>query len=142
MRAGDGKSTRVDQEAGGLLRHLVQNLNKNARLPSKDRYEVMKILKKKVRKRHGKDRLKRSVEVVNQCSSYENSSMTSVNNDWKHWVVLHGNEKAVVDDVWGIGKVVRVKFNGENHNMFSVLARAGKGNREFKNMEDKKGGAR
>jgi len=29
-----------------------------------------------------------------------------------------------------------VKFNGDTHNMFSVLSRVGKGNMELKNMEE------
>jgi hypothetical protein len=73
-----------------------------ARLLSKDCSEVLKILKKKVHKRQGKDRLKWLVEVVNQCSSDENSSTSLVNNDCKHWVVLHGSEKVAVEDVWRI----------------------------------------
>jgi len=41
------------------------------------------------------------VEVVNQCSSDENSSTSLVNNDCKHWVVLHESEKVAVEDVLG-----------------------------------------
>ncbi|MCI63306.1 hypothetical protein A2U01_0084563, partial [Trifolium medium] len=40
---------------------------------------------------------------------------------------MHGNARMVVDDVWAIGKVIGVKFNGENANRFSALIRAGKG---------------
>ncbi|MCH86865.1 cytochrome P450, partial [Trifolium medium] len=59
-------------------------------------------------------------------SSVETSSVASVNNDWKHWVVMHGNEQMAVEDVWGIEKAIEVKFNGDNVNMFSVLSRADK----------------
>ncbi|MCI47073.1 sulfate transporter, partial [Trifolium medium] len=68
----------------------------------------------------------RHSEVSPQGSSAEASTLASVNNDWKHWVVMHGNEQMAVEDVWGIGKAIGVKFNGDNANMFSVLSRAGK----------------
>ncbi|MCI29592.1 hypothetical protein A2U01_0050801, partial [Trifolium medium] len=45
------------------------------------------------------------------------------NKDWEHWVVLHWNEKVAVEDVWGIRKAIRVKFNGNSANMFSVMSR-------------------
>ena len=50
-------------------------------------------------------------------------------------MVLHGSEKVVVEDVWGIGKAIDVNFKGDNHNMFSVLSRVGKEKRELKNNE-------
>ncbi|GAU12549.1 hypothetical protein TSUD_182630 [Trifolium subterraneum] len=59
-------------------------------------------------------------------SSDEAASSTSVNNDWKHWVVMQGNAQVAEDDVREVGKV-GVMFHGDNENMFSVLARAGKG---------------
>ncbi|MCI55894.1 hypothetical protein A2U01_0077145, partial [Trifolium medium] len=40
---------------------------------------------------------------------------------------MHGNEKMVVDDVWGLEKAIGVKFNSDNANMFSALTRASKG---------------
>ncbi|MCI47119.1 hypothetical protein A2U01_0068360, partial [Trifolium medium] len=45
---------------------------------------------------------------------------------WKHWVVMQGSEQVVVDDVREVGQAIEVKFKGDNENMFSVLARAGK----------------
>ncbi|MCI06207.1 sulfate transporter [Trifolium medium] len=98
-----------------------------ARLPSKDRNEVLKVLKKKVRRRRGGNRMNRSCAVSHQASSEESKSSASVNNDWKHWVVMQGNEQVAVDDIWGLGKAITVKFNGDNMNMFNVLSRAGKG---------------
>ncbi|MCI81457.1 hypothetical protein A2U01_0102731, partial [Trifolium medium] len=35
---------------------------------------------------------------------------------------MQGNEQVAVDDVWGIGKAIDVKFKGDNVNMFSVLS--------------------
>ncbi|MCI45414.1 sulfate transporter, partial [Trifolium medium] len=74
----------------------------------------------------------RSCSVKNISTSGEDSSSASVNNDWKHWVVMHGNEQLAMDDVCGIGKAIGVKFNKDNVNMFSAnmlsaLARSGKG---------------
>ncbi|MCI41961.1 hypothetical protein A2U01_0063195, partial [Trifolium medium] len=43
---------------------------------------------------------------------------------------MQGDDHVVVNDVWGIGKAIGVKFNGDNVNMFSVLSRAGKGKQE------------
>ncbi|MCI81338.1 endonuclease/exonuclease/phosphatase family protein, partial [Trifolium medium] len=73
-----------------------------ARLPGKDRKEVLKILKKEVRRRRGGSRATKSVEVVKQVSSDSGSSQASVNKDWENWVVMHGTEKVAVEDVWGI----------------------------------------
>ncbi|MCI80994.1 hypothetical protein A2U01_0102266, partial [Trifolium medium] len=36
-------------------------------------------------------------------------------------------EKVAVEDVWGIGKAIGVKFNGYDANMFKVLSGAGRG---------------
>jgi hypothetical protein len=51
------------------------------------------------------------------------SFMSSVNNDWKNLVILHGNEEVALDDVWGIGKVICVKFNGDKSIMVNVVSR-------------------
>jgi len=62
----------------------VLSLKKVARLPSKDRNEILKILKKKVLKRSGRKGDQHGVEVVNQGFSGEDSSSASVINDWKN----------------------------------------------------------
>ncbi|MCI53154.1 hypothetical protein A2U01_0074400 [Trifolium medium] len=40
---------------------------------------------------------------------------------------MQGTDQMALDDVWGIGKALGVKFKGDNANMFNVLSRAGKG---------------
>ncbi|MCI73520.1 hypothetical protein A2U01_0094784, partial [Trifolium medium] len=40
---------------------------------------------------------------------------------------MHGNERMAMEDVWGIGKAIDVKFKGDNANRFSALVRAEKG---------------
>ncbi|MCI56355.1 sulfate transporter, partial [Trifolium medium] len=76
------------RKAGGLLRHSIYNLKKVARLPSKDRREVLYVLKKNVRRRRGRKGGNRSCEMVHQ-----GSSSASVNNDWKNWVVMQGTDQ-------------------------------------------------
>ncbi|MCI47045.1 endonuclease/exonuclease/phosphatase family protein, partial [Trifolium medium] len=65
----------------------------------------------------------------------------SINNDWKNWVAVQGNDQLAVDDVWGIGKAIGVKFKGDNVNMFDVISRAGKGKKENSGQQQG-GGAR
>lgn len=56
-----------------------------------------------------------------QGSMGSDSSLSSVNNDWNNWMILHSNEEVVVDVVRGIGKAIIVKFNGDRSNMFNEL---------------------
>ncbi|MCI49083.1 sulfate transporter, partial [Trifolium medium] len=72
----------------------------------------------------------RSCSVSRQVSSDESTSSASVNNDWQNWVAMQGNDQMSVDDVWGIGKAIRVQFKGNSVNMFQVLSQAGKGKKE------------
>lgn len=84
----DGTIDKKRKIVNGVLRHSVPSLKKVARLPCKDRASVLKILKKKVRKHQGSDRLKKVVDVVSQGKSDSLSSSGSVNNDWYYWVVM------------------------------------------------------
>ncbi|PNX70736.1 hypothetical protein L195_g057692, partial [Trifolium pratense] len=89
---------------GGPLRHPLHSIKKVARMPSNDRRDVLKVLKKSVRRRRGGDEVNRSCSVRRRVSSVESSSSASVNNDWQNWVAMQGTEQMAVDDVWGIGK--------------------------------------
>ncbi|MCI97151.1 hypothetical protein A2U01_0118451, partial [Trifolium medium] len=51
---------------------------------------------------------------------------SSATNDWKHWVVMQGNDEVGVDDVKEVGNAIGVKLTGDKENMFSMLARTGK----------------
>lgn len=42
--------------------------------------------------------------------------------------MLHGNEEVELEDVWGFGKAIGVKFNGDKANMYNVLSQAGQKN--------------
>ncbi|GAU25531.1 hypothetical protein TSUD_280160 [Trifolium subterraneum] len=66
-----------------------------------------------------------SGDLSHRASSDESSSSISVNNDWKHWVVMQGDERAAEDDVQGFGE----RFKGDSENKFSVFSRTGKGKR-------------
>ncbi|PNX78571.1 hypothetical protein L195_g034549 [Trifolium pratense] len=130
------------RKAGGVLRHPFHSLKKVARMPSKDRSEVLKALKKNVRRRRGGDGFNRSCSMSCLGSSGGSNSSGSVNNDWTNWVAVHGNDQLAVDDVWGIGKAIGVKFKGDNANMFNILSRASKGKRVASGMMTKAGGSR
>ena len=106
-----------------------------ARLSSKDRCALLHTLKKRARKRKSSARSQPICEETSQGTSDEASSTVSVNKDWNHLVVSHGKEKEAAEDVWGIGKAIGLNFERDNHNMFSVLSRAGTGNRESKKSD-------
>ncbi|PNX65598.1 hypothetical protein L195_g062681, partial [Trifolium pratense] len=59
-----------------------------------------------------------------------------------NWVAVHGNDQLAVDDVWGIGKAIGVKFKGDNVNMFNILSRASKGKRVESGRMVEAGGSR
>ncbi|GAU41596.1 hypothetical protein TSUD_196650 [Trifolium subterraneum] len=85
-----GQADRKRRKAEGVLRHTLSSLKKVARLPSKDRGEVLKFLKKsecRSKDRHGSHQ---SREVSRPVSSDVAASSESVTNDWKHWV-FHRN---------------------------------------------------
>jgi len=124
------------KKIGGELRHSVHTLKKVARLSSKDRREILNTLKKRARKRRDTNLSKHVNEEVSQGSSDTTSSSASENKDWNHWAVLHGKEKEAAEDVWWIGKAIGLHFEGDTHNMFSVLSRSGNGKRETKNCDD------
>ncbi|GAU22961.1 hypothetical protein TSUD_247050 [Trifolium subterraneum] len=112
----------------GALRHY--SIKKVSRLPREDRREVLRILNKNESRRRGTALDHRSYEVKNTCNSEEIPSLGSINNDWQNWVVMQGNDKAAVDDVWGIGQVIGVTPHSDNANRFSALGSQGVGEAE------------
>ena len=125
------------KKVDGILKHSVHSLKKVARLPIKDRKSVMQILKKNGRKFQGSSKLKKAVRLLSKMSE-DSSSSNSITNDWKHWVVMHGSEKVVREDVRSIGEAIGVLQSG-SHNRFAVLAR--KGNVNNKGMVEGEGGS-
>jgi len=99
------------KKSGGYLRNCAQNLKHIARLFDKDRKEIVRALRRTSKQRREVSDVSKAKVISNEGSSHSDSQ-SSVNNDWKNWLVLHGNDKVIVDDVWGIGKEVRLKFKG------------------------------
>jgi len=56
------------------------------------------------------------------------ASLSSVNNDWKHWLPLNGDEKTVNNDVCELAHTVGLKFQGDKNNMFDMLSGTGRKN--------------
>jgi hypothetical protein len=116
-----------------MLRHPVLTLKKVARLPSKDREEVMKVLrdskmlkvlKQKIRnRRRQRERVTRSLELGSIRTNSNLNSMASVNNDWSNWVTLNGSDVAKAADTQYLGKVIGLSFKGDDQNKFSILSR-------------------
>jgi len=131
---GIGRQPASKKKAGDVLRHPILTLKKVARLPSKDRVEVMKFLKNsevmkalkhKIRKcKAPRERVIKSLEEVTPVPANDSCSLASVNKDWTHWVVLCGNEEVAAKDVQDIGKTIGVSFKDDTQNMFSVLSRS------------------
>jgi hypothetical protein len=105
---------------GGFLRHSLFSLKRIARLPIQDRREVMQVLQKNARRRKPKGVASRSRVSGSRASAEDGHSSSSVNNDWKHWVVMQGHDHAVEDDVMEVGNFVGATFKGDTTNMFSV----------------------
>ncbi|GAU19085.1 hypothetical protein TSUD_79070 [Trifolium subterraneum] len=138
----EGKQDIKRTKAGGLLRHSIHSLKKVARLPSKDRNEVLQVLTKNMRHRRGGKGNSQMGDLSPRLSSEESTSSASVNNDWKHWVVMQGDDKAAEDDVRGFGKALGVRFNGDSVNNFSVLTRTGKGKQASSGQSKRKGASK
>ncbi|MCI14005.1 DUF4283 domain protein [Trifolium medium] len=76
------------RKVGGVFRHTLSSLKKVARLPVKDRGEVLKVLKKNERRRRVGSGAPRSGGASDQVSANVSSSSASANDDWQHWVVM------------------------------------------------------
>jgi hypothetical protein len=113
-------------KGGGPLCHALFSLKRIARLPSKDRREVLRILHKNTRREKGRGGGRQSREETSRASDVANSSSASVTNDWKHWVAMQGDESLAAADVAEVGKSIGVCVNVDQTNMFSVLSKAGK----------------
>jgi len=80
----------------------------------------LKILKKQERKQ--------KVHKSSKSSTSESSKNlnSSVNKDYEHWVVMHGNKEAVKADVKDLGKVIEVSYKGDPNNNFNLLSKEGR----------------
>jgi len=117
------------KKGGGYLRHCALNLKRIARLSDKDRREVLRALRRTTKNRKAGSGVSKA-KVSSKVASSIDTSLTSVNNDWTNWLVLHGNDKVLSEDVCEIGRTVGLNFSGDNNNMFDVLSGVGRKNRE------------
>jgi len=60
----------------------------------------------------------------------QSDSQSSVNNDWKNWLLLHGSDRVAHEDFMGIGKEIGLNFDGDNNNRFDVLSGVSRKNKE------------
>jgi hypothetical protein len=105
-------------------------LKRVAGIPAKYRHEILKILTKQARDWRARflAHSNKSKGVVRSQGSktISNTSISSVNKDWEHWVSLQGGNQATVEDVSGIGGLIGVNYKGDNMNKFNILSKEGR----------------
>ena len=114
------------KKGGGYLRHCALNLKRIARLSDSDRREVLRALRRNSRKRKAVSGTSKAKVSSKSGSPNCTSQTSSVNKDWNNWLVLHGNDKVMSDDVCEIGRTIGLNFNGDKNNMFDVLSGVGR----------------
>jgi hypothetical protein len=101
----------------GDFKHSSHNLKRVARMPAKDRLEILKILKKQAREQRARflSNSSKSKRAAKSQWSKTNSdtSISSVNKEWEHWVSLQGGNKATAEDMCGIADLIGVKYKGD-----------------------------
>jgi len=111
----------------GGFSHSSRNLKRVARMPIKDRREILKLLTRQAKERKIRLRSKssKSKGVVRSqpTKTSSNSSMSSVNKDWEHWVHVQGGSKVVSADVCGIVGLIGVRYKGDTENKCNVLSK-------------------
>lgn len=118
------------KKGASYLRHTAQSMRRIARLPAKDREDVLRALKRNVKKRKGLVGDSQA-HVLSKADVVKSSnSQPSVNNDWQNWLVLHGIDKVANEDVKELGKELGLKFNGDKNIMFDVLSSVRPKNKE------------
>lgn len=110
----------------GYVHRSVGFMKRIARMLDKDRKHILHIMKKQKRKMKecSVNNISKAADVSTSDSSKQ--SISSVNNDWEHWVQLHGKAGAAEVDVKELGKVVGVEFNCDTLNSFNLLSREGR----------------
>jgi len=117
---------RSTKQRGNAVNNSVGFMKKIARMPARDRKQILQILKKQKRRRKAKTVTVSSTAIgVSATVSTKNSS-SSTNDDWVNWVHLHGEPKSVAEDVKELGKVVGVKYQCDTSNNFNLLSREGR----------------
>jgi len=99
------------------------SLRRIARMPLKDRQNLIRMLKKTKKKSTAP-----SCSIgskIKECLD-ANSSSTTSGEDWKNWISLHDKSNSCGKDIVDIGKVINLQFKGDCSNMFQVLSRPNK----------------
>jgi len=112
------------KKAGVPFKHSAGFIKKIARLPLKDRKEILKVLKKHECKRSVLAKASKAMATSNSISS--NTSNALVHKEWEHWVVLHDKKEVAEEDVREIGKTLGVDFEGCNKKSLNLLTREGR----------------
>jgi hypothetical protein len=102
------------------------NLKRIARLPMKDRYRLIRAIKKLNRKKSAYKVVCSSSESKCGVSLSHDSKSSGTSSEYTNWLALHGKSKEVAADVAAVGKVMGVKVDVDCANKFDVLTR-GKG---------------
>jgi len=115
----------------GSFKHSVGFMKRIARMPVRDRKQVLHFLKK--HKRHnnrqvedGNNTLDAAKGSTSVCSKDSKNSTSSVNKDWENWLVLHGKKEEVEVDVRAVGKVVGLHYHCDTTNSFQLLSKEGR----------------
>ena len=111
---------------GGVVHKSVGFMKKIARMPAKDRNQILRILKKQKRKRKVSAAHASSKDTTESGTTSKDKSSSSGGNDWVHWVHLHGEPKVVAEDVQDLGKIVGVQYLCNTTNTFNLLSREGR----------------
>jgi hypothetical protein len=93
------------------------SLRRIARMPLKDRQNLIHMLKKLNKKSAAPSC---SIDSKNKECLDAKSSSTSSGEDWKNWISLHDKSNGHGKD---IGKAINLQFKGDCSNMFQALSR-------------------
>ncbi|KAI5433986.1 hypothetical protein KIW84_021007 [Lathyrus oleraceus] len=91
----------------------VLDLKRVARLSNKYRYAFIHSLKGRTKKKTSSGSLRSLSKEKNGISLSVRSKVSSLNEDWKNWMALHGKPQEVVDDVCEVVTSIRLKVKGD-----------------------------
>ena len=111
----------------GGFRHTLRNIKRIARMPTNEKKEILRILKRQAKDRKARSLARssksRTVDVAVPTKVSSITSNSSVNKDWEHWVALQGGTEAATADTSGIGTLLGVNYKRDKNNRFNVLSK-------------------
>jgi len=96
------------------------SLRRIARMPLKDRQNLIHMLKKLNKKLAAPSC---SFNNKNKECLDAKLSSTSSGEDWKNWISLYDKSNGRCKDIVNIGKAINLQFKGDCSNMFQALSR-------------------